>query len=343
MAITVCGSCVEFGSCPLCDTPTGFNFNGVIKAKSGFRVLPTHAQGEDRGYVSGGSPSPLGPNGDCAITRFQFASGYSSAAVVGCLAIGRKGGGGATSSTHGYIAGGRAIHTASSGGTYNCAIDKFQMSDSSNATTIGDLSFGQCDNAGAMSTTTGYVAGGRHPDIDTIEKYPFSSDTNASDSGDLICDFAKLRGHSSRTHAYFSGGTPAQISTTIQKFPFASEGNAADVGELSRDHVEHSCQNSAEAGYAAGGLLGNQSTLCDNIDKFPFSSDSPGTDIGNLSAGRCAQTGVSSTTDGYSISGSPPSGGTPVVDSFPFASDTNATNLGVTACFQVAFGHGHQC
>jgi hypothetical protein len=217
------------------------------------------------------------------------------------------------------------------------------MSDSSNATTIGDVSFGQCDNAGAMSTTTGYIAGGRHPDVNTIEKYPFSSDTNASDSGDLICEFAKLRGHSSRTHAYFSGGTPAARATTIQKFPFASEGNAADVGELSRDHVEHACANSAEAGYSAGGFLGNQSTKCKSIDKFPFASDGPGTDIGNLTAVRVQQTGVSSFTHGYSISGNPPTSGTPTVENYPFASDSGGTDLGVTACFQQTYGHGHQC
>ena len=89
--------------------------------------------------------------------------------------------------------------------------------------------------------------------------------------------------------------------------------------------------------------MGNQSTKCKSIDKFPFASDGPGTDIGNLTAVRVQQTGVSSFTHGYSISGNPPTSGTPTVENYPFASDSGGTDLGVTACFQLTYGHGHQC
>ena len=297
--------------------------------------------GESRAYIAGGEGTPVGPGGNCAITRFQFASGFSSAAIVGCLDKGRHGGAGSSSSTHGYVAGGRA--PAAKGGQYNDAIDKFQFADSANATDVGDLTYGRCDNAGAMSTTKGYAAGGRFPEVDNIDKFPFASDTNATDSGDLICEFSKQMGHSSRTHAYFTGGTPSARATTIQKFSFASEGNASDVGELTRDHVQHACANSGESGYAAGGFLGNQSTKCKSIDKFPFATDSGASNIGNLTTVRVQQTGVSSFTHGYSISGNPPSSGSPTVEFYSFASDADAIDTGGFACFQHTSGHGHQC
>jgi hypothetical protein len=341
VAITVCTNCVNFGSYVICNDPEGIYISGAFTFNGPRGINPTHAMGETRAYIAGGQGTPLGPGGRCAITRFQFASSFSSAAIVGCLNTAREGGAGASSSTHGYVAGGKA--PPSQGGQYNDAIDKFQFADSANATDVGDLTYGRCDLAGAMSTTKGYAAGGRHPDVDNIDKYPFASDTNGTDSGDLICEFHKQAGHSSRTHAYFSGGTPSARATTIQKFSFAAEGNASDVGELTRDHVKHACANSGESGYAIGGFLGNQSTKCQSIDKFPFASDSGASDIGDLTTSRVQQTGVSSFTHGYSISGNPPGSGSPTVEFFPFASDSNASDTGGFACFQHTHGHGHQC
>jgi hypothetical protein len=339
MTITICGNCVEFGSCTMCDTPTGFTFRGDIKAGSGFCQLPTHAQGTDRGYVSGGYSSPINR---CAIQRFAFTSDGEPKAFVGCLATptgGAEGGAGASSSTHGYIGGGR--RDPGGGGGYGPHINKFPFAtDSANATCIGDLNDGRCAKAGNMSTTTGYAAGGRHPGIDVIDKYPFASDTNATDSGDLLCEAAKLAGHSSRTHGYFSGGSaPPANAPVIQKFPFASNGNTTDVGDLAQARVCHAGQNSAESGYITGGTNAAQSGCLNNINKWPFATDTNATDIGDLACCRQGAAGVSSGEDGYTATGDP---NVNQIERFPFSSDTNSTSIG-TIHFQVTSGHGHQC
>ena len=171
MAITVCGSCVEFGSSTMCDTSPGFSFSGTIKAQCGFQQLPTQAQGSVSGYTSGASPSQSA----CGIDKFPFASD-ANAADVGQLTQARLCVAGQSSDVSGYTSGGN-------GPGNKDTIDKFAFASDGNATDVGELTQGRYTSAGQSSTASGYTSGGNSKD--TIDKFPFASDANATDVGNL--------------------------------------------------------------------------------------------------------------------------------------------------------------
>jgi len=199
---------------------------------------------------------------------------------------------GASSSTDGYIHGGRVL--PSSAGT--TTIEKFDFASESNGGDGGELSVARTLHAGVSGPTHAYSAGAV-PVVNSIEKFPFSSDQVGTDVGDLISTMGyTAAGHSSTSHGYISGGGfPNRDS--IEKFPFSSDTNATDVGELVYSAYYVSGTNSSTHGYTLGGVT---PTIIDHMQKFPFSSDSSATNIGELASTFPLGGGsTSSTTNGY--------------------------------------------
>ena len=86
-------------------------------------------------------------------------------------------------------------------------IEKFSFATNSNATSVGNLTQGRYDPAGAQSSTHGYSAGGRSPPVaNTIDKFLFATDSNATDVDDLETQVAGGAGCSSQFNAYVVGG-----------------------------------------------------------------------------------------------------------------------------------------
>ena len=119
-------------------------------------------QGDTYGFMSGGvnpgdapNPGSTGPQSAFnIINRYAFASA-TNATDYGDLTAHRQYVSGASSSTHGYSAGG----ADGSQNTVN-VIDKFAFSAAGNATDVGDLTSSRYQHSGTQSPTYGYAAGG---------------------------------------------------------------------------------------------------------------------------------------------------------------------------------------
>lgn len=292
-----------------------------IRIKEGINKVSAFG-GANFGYVSGGVDYPsIYKN---TIERFPFAIDFDET-DVGDLTVGRSSASGASSSTHGYTAGGWD-------GTRSNVIDKFQFVATSNATDVGDMVVGRSHMASTHSPTHGYSSGGyTGPPFlvrDNIDKFSFSVDGNATDVGNLNQGRGEVFGQTSSTHGYTSGGnsSPAGgvIVNTIDKFPFSSDNNATDVGDLTVAKFDATGLSSDVAGYSGSGNT-NSTTSDNTLDKFPFASDANARDAGDLSSSVTRRAGVSSKTDGYLAGGNLAPAAPPVdyqnIHKFPFATD----------------------
>ena len=91
---------------------------------------------------------------------------------------------GNSSSTHGYVSGGRI----SPGDNGDNQIGKFSFASVGNTSDVGNLTAHMAYGAGHDATGHGYISGGRSPrtnPINVIQKFPFASDANATDVGNL--------------------------------------------------------------------------------------------------------------------------------------------------------------
>ncbi len=296
------------------------------------------------GYASGGlyssAASPTVPGYGTSIDRFPFAADVS-AADYGDLTYQMYGGGGASSTEHGYISGGQIL--ASPGAAPYGGIQRFSFVVGISSQNIGNLTEQRRFNAGHSSSTNGFTAGGLNAPggtafVNTIDKYPFAAVADASDVGDLTQARSTSGGVSSSTNGYTTGGTiPAPLGTStnvIDKFPFATNANATDVGDLTqgaRRNITNNSDPSGGYGYASGGFA-SAPTNFNDIERFSFASDGNSSDVGDLSVAKRWGAGISSSTHGYNAGGDT---GNPVAgfsfltgtDKFPFASSASGTNV----------------
>ena len=284
------------------DDPTG-----------GVEILPTYSfQGTVSGYSAGGdNGSPSGPWFN-NIDKFSFTSDGNATDVADLTRNAGHGAAGQTSSTHGYVVGGRALTSQPD----TNIIEKYPFSVDANATDVGDLTTVARYTAGQSSANHGY----RTSDVsntDVIDKHPFLADANATDVGDLSVARWGGNGQSSTTHGYFSSGNTS--ANTIDKFSFSVDGNATDVGDMTHSNYLGTGQSSSTHGYNSGGSGSNV------IEKFPFSTDANSTDVGDLTYIVYVGMGQSSTTSGYASGGNPALN---YIQKFPFSTDANATDIG---------------
>jgi hypothetical protein len=187
--------------------------------------MGTGQSSETHGYHTGGRSGSTVVN---HIQKFAFAtSGTNNATDVADLTVARDvHPAGASSSTHGYTAGGDGGLTT---------IDKFPYATESNATDVGDCDSATISGAGTSSLTHGYIIGGSTPVNGDIRKYSFATGTqNSADGGaDLSAGRHALTGCSSETFGYSSAGYQSNSSTNIiEKFSVSTDSNATNVGDL---------------------------------------------------------------------------------------------------------------
>ena len=256
------------------------------------------------GYSSGGTASPgqgyPGPTTMSQIDQYPFASDANSV-DLGNLYARINGGGGNSSSTHGYVTGGTNVGpspyvpvqpdqtSTEPFSTGTNIIQKFAFATgSTTGINVGDLTEAKRYTANQNSATHGYASGGANDTTNVIEKFSYSSDGNASDVGDLLAADFDGYGQSSTTHGYVSGGNPPGSTNVIQKFPFSSDANSTDVGDITQARDEGGDQSSTTHGYLSGGRT---PSYVNTIDKFPFTSDTNATDVGDLTDTRASNAG----------------------------------------------------
>jgi len=311
-------------------------------------------QGSNYNYSVAGTANTA-INSSPSLTDIQRWSVTSdgNASDIGDITAGRVAGASATSTTHGYVAGGLIAPP----NARNNTIYKFAFTSPYTATDVGDLLSPVSNNFGSSSPTDGYSTGGRTPPgstrLTTHNKYPFASDTNSTDDGDLADGREALgAGHSSALASYFCGGTPSTPTNPqaiIDKIPFAAGGTSTDVGDMIEWISQHAASNSPGTGYIMGfaGQGGDPETSINRVQTFSFASDGDAEDTQDLFAGVIYTAGSSSTTSGY-VSGGKTSYTSPtprvltnMIQKFPFANTTTGTDVGDLAT-AVTHNHGNQ-
>ena len=285
-------------------------------------------QGDTYGFMSGGvnpgdapNPGSTGPQSAFnIINRYTFASA-TNATDYGDLTAHRQYVSGASSSTHGYSAGG-------GDGSQNSVnvIDKFAFSAAGNATDVGDLTVARYQLSGTQSPTFGYAAGGYYlgpPSnyvTNIVDKFPFGSDGNASDVGDLTLARQYLTGTSSNDHGHAAGGTPTS-GKRIDKYAFASDGNATDVGDtvVEMEYLGANSPSSPTHGYIVSGHI-------NTFEKFPFASDGNSSDVADLLQRTIYSAGANSEAFGFVAGGRAP-GYTNQIQKFSHTVDQNSTDV----------------
>ena len=221
----------------LTGTPGIGLYRGVVDAV-GNRTYAYQFGGQD--YAQ----SPIATSWVNIIGKFATATD-ANATDVGDMAAVKGEQSGASSDTHGYIAGG--YNQAS-----QYAIEKVSFSSDGNSTSVGNLvappgtgSRTVNGHTGGQSETHGYALGGQAPpgltptSADHVLSFAFASDANATNLGDQM--YVSRQGAastSSNSHIYTAGGkAPVSPSgatvNSIEKFETASDTGGTDVGDLS--------------------------------------------------------------------------------------------------------------
>lgn len=304
-------------------------------------ALTSIVQGSSYGYAIGGVNSPA-INGSQTLRDIQRWSVTSdgNATDIGDLMSsnpqGRAAGASATSTTHGYVAGGLNNPPQV---TYNNTIFKFAFASPYASTDVGNLTKSSFRGMGSSSPTDGYHSGGKaYPTTPSYvtdhNKYPFASDADATDNGDLtVGRYNTAAGNSSPLASYFAGGSSPALVNTIDKIPFAAGGTATDVGDLTNTVRNSATSNSVDTGFVHGmqSPLGFTEGAMNTILKFPYASDADATDKSDLYAGGYHGCGASSTTSGYAMGGKLVSTSFAVsntIQKFPFANNSDGADVG---------------
>lgn len=317
-------------------------------------IVPWAYQGENYGYTAGGNNNNPFAKID-VVDKFPFSSD-SNATDVGDLTVARGGGGGLSSETDGYAAGGDTWSPSNPYYGRKNIVDKTPFSSDENMTDVGDLQGTKFGGVGsASSSENGYLFGGCGSPAPTgpgghsqeqIDKFPFSGTFSITDVGDLshdsptsTCYTLESAGVTSSTHGYRAGGMYSSIgSTKLDKFSFSSDGNATDVGDLTDAIYGASGTSSSDAGYVSGGRQFSGPVSQTKVQCTPFASDTGTTCVGALVQGQhYGAASQSSTTAGYATAGSLPFTGTPItagniIQKFPFSAEGNSTDVGDLTC-----------
>ena len=323
------------------DATAGANVWTNVGAGSGNIYI--YWQGSNYGYMAGA----YGSTWMNTIERFSFTSD-GNATDVGDTTRTVEEPAGASSTTHGFIAGG-----GSSGGSVQNVVDKFAFASSGNARDHGDITVARFYAVGAFSETHGYVAGGENSstDQDVIDKYAFSSNVSGTDVGNLTD--ARSRGNcmTGPDYGYYnSGGYPGPTAVnTIERFSFTTDGNAVDVGDMgSTDFWQSGTASSATHGYTAGGGMAGGGSYINRIERHAFAASANASDVGDITVARKWPSSSTSTTHGYIVggdsSGTGPGGGARdnTIDKFAFAASSNATDVGDLTSDKGGGGHNTQ-
>lgn len=294
-------------------------------------------QGTVAGFVTGGQ-NVTGPvvNYLLDIERFSFASD-STISNVGSFSGGKAEHGANSSTTHGYLCGGR--------GAGGSVVQKFPFATTTTGSSVFNLTVFRYGMSSQSSSNHGYNCGGTNgiSTYNLIDKFPFSVDSVATDVGDITAgptpETKYQIGNSSTSHGYSVGGGdfPTQQRNIIEKFPFATDANATDVGDMIQSLYSYTCigQSSQSHGYVTSTSPGPGSSA--SIRKFSFVTDGNSSNVGLLTVGRQAGTGISSTVSGYTCGGFI-SDYSNIVDKFSFVTDGNAVDVGDLVAVKYAAG-----
>jgi len=257
------------------------------------------------------------------VDRVDYASDTDAATPKGSLDNSRRGGGGVSSKTHGYIAGG-TINDSSTQSSKVSRID--YANDTATASPVGNLASTTAFNGAVGNTSYGYVNIGTSPAGTTkIERIDYSSDSStASPKGNLSVVRWYLGAAGNQSYGYFGGGFGPSYSgphSTVQRIEYASDtSTASPKGPLSYTRNSLSAASNASYVYFGGGF----NPVSSQVSRIDISNDTPtAADKGPLNTGRFALEATGTTSFGYFGGGRPTSGTLgSVIDRIDYSNDT---------------------
>jgi hypothetical protein len=193
-------------------------------------------QGNQNGYCVTGGYLHLANQPYTTIQKFAFSSN-TTATNAGDILSERNEAVGASSQTHGYIAGGynRPVPPTN---VDVATIEKFSFATETDAASIGTITTPRANQAGCSSETHGYQSSGSTINsgiVSNIDRWSFATDGNAVGHGDLSTSYQGNTACSSVTHGYSVGGQAqggGGEADTIEKFAFSSNTTATDWADL---------------------------------------------------------------------------------------------------------------
>lgn len=296
--------------------------NGSTQSNNFDLALRTYnhagASSSTTGYTMGGfnltpATPPFASTYLNSIQKFPFTA-PSTATDQADLTVARSNVAGAGNGTSGYCIGGSSPTIP---GNDRTTIDKFPMSSETNATDVGDLTFGRYLSKSSSSPTNAYVFGGYEADttespsspspsswVTGIHKFPFASDTNATDIGDTPVGMVNTAATGSTTKGYQIMGSQNSAETDPASTPSYGNGNvftltyASDtVGTLpgwdgpTGRRQQHSAFASTDKAVVAGGIADappftspSPGAATDDTESFPFASETTRSFLGNMNS-----------------------------------------------------------
>ena len=258
------------------------------------------------------------------VDRVDYSNDTATASPKGSLDDSKRGGGGVSSKTHGYAAGG----SINNSGDHSSKVSRIDYAnDTATASTVGNLATSDTAFNGAVGTTSyGYINIGRIPSGTTnIERIDYSSDSStATPKGNLDVVRMYLGAAGNQSYGYFGGGFGPGYSgphSSVQRIEYASDTSTAVVkGPLSYTRNALSAASNSSHVYFGGGF----NPVSSQVSRIDISNDTPtAVDKGPLNTGRFALEATGTTSFGYFGGGRPTSGtiGT-VVDRIDYSNDT---------------------
>ena len=249
------------------------------------------------GWIAGGGPTPP----QSTIDRITYATDTATTSIRGPLSIGIAALAGVSdNTTYGWFGGGN-----SPSNTFNISTIQriVYSSDTSTATTRGQLSVGRILPSATGDTTYGWFGGGRNPAltptrVSTIDRITYATDTGtASVRGPLTVSVDKTGAIGTTTYGWFGGGylSTSADTSTVSRITYATDTATASVrGPLSLARSGLGVSTSGDENY--GWFGGGEASFVakSTIDRIEYATDTAtATARGPLSLARRQIAGVS--------------------------------------------------
>ena len=249
------------------------------------------------GWIAGGGPTPP----QSTIDRITYATDTATTSIRGPLSIGLTALAGVSdNTTYGWFGGGNTPSNTFNSSTIQRIV---YSSDTSTATTRGQLSVGRLFPSATGDTTYGWFGGGRNPAltptrVSTIDRITYATDTGtASVRGPLTVSVEATGAIGTTTYGWFGGGylVTAADSSTVSRVTYATDtATSSSRGPLSlaRSGLGVSTSGNDYYGWFGGGE--SSFSAKSTIDRIEYATDTATASVrGPLSVARRQIAGVS--------------------------------------------------
>ena len=226
----------------------------------------TNSVGTNFGYYGGGCGN--GSNQRSWVDRIDFDNDTGTSSPRGNLSHEYEAGGGSSSTSHGYFAGGVPDRTH---------VDRIDYAnDSATASPKGPLTLGRSYAIGNHNSSYGYHAGGYAPSVSTgvtiVDRIDFAADTaTASPKGPLDALVSSHSGVSNQSYGYWAAGYSHSLGSRVsivRRIDYSNDTSTTSTkGPVTVERSTVAATGNADYGYIGTGYTpGGASSVMDRID-----------------------------------------------------------------------------